>query len=119
VIGDITCDPEGAIQFSRETWIDNPVFTYYPADDHTLDGILPDGISVMAVTNLPCEFSADASVHFGREIQPLLMSIAAADYDAPSPADAGLPMPAIQATILWQGAFTPPYTYMQAFVQDA
>ena len=30
VIGDITCDPEGAIEFSKETWIDDPVFIYNP-----------------------------------------------------------------------------------------
>ncbi len=30
VIGDITCDPNGSIEFSKETWIDDPVYIYNP-----------------------------------------------------------------------------------------
>ena len=70
VIGDITCDPEGAIQFSKETWIDQPVFVYNPKDRSERFGFEGDGIVVMAVTNLPCEFPADASDRFSRELSP-------------------------------------------------
>ncbi|MDX2286130.1 MAG: hypothetical protein NW241_18320 [Bacteroidia bacterium] len=115
VIGDISCDPEGAIQFSRETWIDDPVYIYDPELQSTAQGMEGTGIAVMAVTNLPCEFSADASEAFARELQPMLASLANADLDAPDAAAAGLPEPLRKATILWQGQFTPDYAYMQAF----
>ncbi|MDX1430348.1 MAG: hypothetical protein R3282_08675, partial [Rhodothermales bacterium] len=71
-IGDITCDPNGSIEFSKETWIDDPVFTYDPTLQRDLPGIQPEGIAVMAVTNLPCEFSRDASIRFSHEIERFL-----------------------------------------------
>ncbi|RMG57629.1 MAG: hypothetical protein D6722_24575, partial [Bacteroidetes bacterium] len=116
VIGDITCDPEGAIQFSQETWIDDPVFIYRPEDDSTQMGFEGEGIAVMAVTNLPCEYPADASQQFSADIQELLPGILAADYKAADPAAAGLPEAIQRATILWRGAFTPDYAYMEAFL---
>ncbi|GAB4409005.1 MAG: NAD(P)-dependent oxidoreductase [Bacteroidia bacterium] len=119
VIGDISCDPDGAIQFSQETWIDNPVFVYHPASDTSTLGFEGAGIAVMAVTNLPCEFAADASAQFCDDIKPLLPAILDADYSAASPEAAGLPEPVRRATILWRGRFTPPFAYMQAFLEPA
>ena len=115
VIGDITCDPEGAIHFSRETWIDEPVFTYQPLNREFQPGIQPSGIAVMAVTNLPCEFSEDASLQFARELAPLLPGILAADYEAASVKEARLPPAVARAVILWRGAFTDSYAYMGAY----
>jgi alpha-aminoadipic semialdehyde synthase len=115
VIGDITCDPEGAIQFSEETWIDEPVLVYDPATRTRRMGFEGEGIAVMAVTNLPCEFSMDASTRFAQELEPLLSCLAEADYEAADPEAAGLPVELQEATILWRGAFTPRYAYMQAY----
>ena len=116
VIGDITCDPEGAIQFSQETWIDDPVFIYQPETEAVTMGFEGPGIAVMAVTNLPCEFPADASEQFSRDIGTLLPAILGADYDAASPEAAGLPESIRRATILWQGQFTPEYAYMAEYL---
>lgn len=118
LIGDITCDPEGAIQFSRETWIDDPVFTYQPASQAWDMGIAPGGISVMAVTNLPCEFSADASTQFSHDLSPFLEALAAADYEADSPEAAGLPPEVQPAVIAWRGKLTPAFAYMQAYLES-
>ncbi|MFK7969757.1 MAG: hypothetical protein AB8F95_05285 [Bacteroidia bacterium] len=116
VIGDITCDPEGSIQFSHETWIDEPVFTYDPQSGTKQNGFTGPGISVMAVTNLPCEFPADAAGQFASELFPFVPAFASADLSAESPEAAGLPSEIVGATILWKGEFTPDYAYMSAFL---
>lgn len=118
VIGDITCDPEGAIQFSKETWIDDPVFIYHPLTQETHKGFEGEGIAVMAVTNLPCEFSADASTEFSQNLEPYIEQIVKADYQAHSPEEAGLPEDILRAVILWKGKFTPRYEYMSAFLKQ-
>ncbi|MEL6132473.1 MAG: hypothetical protein AAFR59_03815 [Bacteroidota bacterium] len=118
VIGDVTCDPDGAIQFSAETWIDDPVFIYHPATDQSTNGFEGEGIAVMAVTNLPCEFSADASARFSSELKPYLPAIFLADYQADTIEEASLPPEIKGATILWKGNFTSPYAYMQEYLNS-
>jgi len=119
VIGDITCDPEGAIEFSQETWIDQPVFVYDPHTQSMHFGFEGDGIAVMAVTNLPCEFSADASRQFASELRPYMQRIAGANYEAEAAESAGLPPEVLEATILWKGKFTEKYAYMQQFIEQS
>lgn len=115
VIGDITCDPEGAIEFSQETWIDEPVFVYDPATRRSELGMMGEGIAVMAVTNLPCEFSADASVRFAAELQPLHASLLEADWQAPSLEQSGLCPELAKAVILWRGKLTNTFRYMAEY----
>lgn len=116
IIGDISCDPEGGVEFSHDTWIDDPVFTYHPETRTETNGFAPKGITVMAVTNLPCEFPMDASNAFSRNLSDFMSGILNANYSATSVEKAGLP-PAVQkATILWKGKFTAPYNYMEAFI---
>ncbi|MEO0897411.1 MAG: hypothetical protein AAFY71_13480 [Bacteroidota bacterium] len=118
VVGDITCDPEGSIQFSKETWIDDPVFIYDPIKRIEQAGFDGDGIAVMAVTNLPCEFPADASKQFANELFPFLPAILLANYEAETIDQAGLPREIREATILWRGELTDKYSYMQEFLND-
>lgn len=115
-IGDITCDPNGSIEFSKETWIDDPVYIYDPVSRTLSDGFEGEGIAVMAVTNLPCEFSADASQQFSTDMAGLIEGIISADYDADSIESAGLPPEIAKAAILWKGQLTEPYAYMEEFV---
>ncbi len=117
VIGDISCDPDGAIQFSKETWPDEPGFIYHPLEQTRTPGYQGEGFAVMAVTNLPCEFPADASRQFSQEMHPLIGPLASADYDAPGVTESGLPPSLQQATILWKGEFTAPFAYMAAYLQ--
>ncbi len=105
VIGDITCDPNGSIEFSEETWIDEPVFIYNPEKETSKKGFTGNGIAVMAVTNLPCEFSADASIQFSENLKPYLKKIVDANYRG-SLSEAGLPDEIKKAVILWKGNFT-------------
>ncbi len=114
-IGDITCDPNGSIEFSQETWINDPVFIFDTNTGENKLGMEGEGIAVMAVTNLPCEFSKDASIQFSDDISPLLAGIANAKLDG-TMEDSGLPDAIKKATILWNGEFTPTYEYMRAFI---
>lgn len=118
VIGDITCDPNGAIEFSKETWVDDPVYTFLPSTQTDADGVDLAGVQVMAVTNLPCAFSADASAQFASELQPLLDGLLTADFEA-SFEEAGLPNAIKRATLLWRGELTPAYAYMSAYLESS
>jgi alpha-aminoadipic semialdehyde synthase len=115
-IGDITCDPNGSIEFSKETWIDDPVYIYNPHTGEINNGFDGDGIAVMAVTNLPCEFSTDASSQFSEDIYPLLKSIVSANYVGRM-RDSNLPDEIKRAVILWKGKFAPDFEYMKGFIE--
>lgn len=116
VIGDISCDPEGGVEFSHDTWIDDPVFTYHPETETETNGFATSGISVLAVTNLPCEFPADASAAFSRNLSEFVSGITTADYQANSVLESGLPEAIKRATILWNGEFTEKFVYMKEFL---
>lgn len=116
VIGDISCDPEGGVEFSHDTWIDNPIFTYHPETQTETNGFAASGISVLAVTNLPCEFPADASAAFSRNMSEFMGGITHANYQAPLLSESGLPDAIQRATILWNGEFTDKYAYMKEFL---
>ena len=115
VIGDITCDPNGSIEFSKETWIDDPVYIYNPTKETIENGFKGNGIAVMAVTNLPCEFSADASIQFSENLQPFLQRIIKANYKG-ALSESNLPEEIKSAVILWKGNFTSKYSYMKKYI---
>ena len=117
VIGDITCDPNGSIEFSKETWIDDPVYIYNPETEAIADGFEGEGIAVMAVTNLPCEFSADASIQFGGDLAPFYKNIVSADYKK-SFADSELAPEIKRAVIMWKGEFIEEFEYMKEFIEQ-
>lgn len=116
-IGDITCDPNGSIEFSRETWIDDPVYIYNPLTMESRTGFEGEGIAVMAVTNLPCEFSTDASTQFSQDLYPFLRSIVSGRYSGRF-IDSDLPDEIRRAVILWRGDFTERYLYMKKYIED-
>jgi alpha-aminoadipic semialdehyde synthase len=114
-IGDITCDPNGSIEFSKEMWIHNPVFIYNPLIESLNDGFDGEGIAVMAVTNLPSEFSADASRHFSEDLVPFLKGIVSANYKNTFQ-ESGLPDEIKRGAIMWKGEFTENYMYMKKYL---
>ena len=116
-IGDITCDPNGAIEFSKETWIDDPVYVYNPLSETIKMGFEGEGAAVMAVTNLPCEFSADASRQFSKDISIYLDAIVSANYKG-SLEESGLPPEIKRAVIIWKGKFTDDYFYMENYISS-
>jgi alanine dehydrogenase len=114
-IGDITCDPNGSIEFSKETWIDDPVYIYNPFSETLRMGFKGEGIAVMSVTNLPCEFSEDASRQFNKDLSPFLDAVISADYKG-SLDDSGLPPEIKKAVLIWKGRFTDDFYYMNNYI---
>lgn len=135
VIGDVTCDPGGAVEICRETYPDEPVYTYDPRkdDDPAMDwanedqrkvlfdkactsGVGLQGPVVMAVTNLPCEFPRDASIAFSEMLRPYVLDLA---RTAAGGSFEELPIPrAVQrAIIAYEGRITPDYSYLEEKTQ--
>ncbi len=116
VVGDITCDPEGSIEFTHQpTTIENPVFIYDPWNGKATLGLDGKGIAVMAVDILPSELPRDASDAFGDALLPFIKSIADADFSVDFD-DLELPAPIKRAMILHKGALTQGYTYINEFL---
>ena len=114
-IGDITCDPNGSIEFSMETWIDDPVYIYNPLSETIRMGFEGEGTAVMSVTNLPCEFSEDASRQFNKDLSPFLDAVISADYKG-NLDESGLPPEIKKAVLIWKGRFTDDFYYMNKYI---
>lgn len=117
VIGDISCDIDGATQSTvRSTQPGNPVYVYDPASGKATDGVEGSGPVVMPVDNLPCELAVDSSGEFSTALRPFIPGIAAADFSGPLEA-CDLPAPVKRGLILYQGQLTPDYEYMKEFLK--
>ena len=116
VIGDISCDIEGAIEPTiKATSPDNPAYTWNPASDTALDGVAGDGPVIMAVDNLPCELPIEASTSFGQALLPFIPALAACDFSVDFEA-CDLPPELKGATIVYHGELTPDYRYLKQFI---
>lgn len=116
VIGDISCDIEGAIEFTpKATSIENPSFVYDPIEDRITDGFKGRGIVVMAIDNLPCELPKESSTDFGKVLMEFVPSIAKADFSVEFD-ELELPLPIKKALILYHGELTPEYKYIEKFL---
>ena len=116
VIGDISCDIEGSIEITKAgTMPDNACFSYFPETDSFEDGILQNGITVMAVDNLPCEFSKESSMFFSNVVKEFTNDIVSADYGKTFD-ELQLPYPIKKALILHNGQLTDDYTYLEEFI---
>jgi len=116
VIGDISCDIEGAIECTvRSTEPDEPVFVYNPFTGETTDGYEGEGPVVMAVDILPSELPRDASVDFSRVLKEFIPAIAKADFSVPFD-QLELPPEIKRAVIAYHGELTPDYRYIEQFL---
>lgn len=119
VIGDISCDIDGSLACTKKaSTIDEPAFSYYPEDGRIEDGIHWNALSVMSIDHLPCQLSLDASEHFAKILAEYLVELAAVDLDQPL-ADSGLGRLLREATIVYNGALTEPYAYLQTYLDEA
>jgi len=113
VIGDISCDIEGAIEGTvKSTEPGDPVFVYDPAKDRAIDGFAGRGPVIMAVDILPSELPREASEYFSRVLMEYVPAIAHADYSAPFE-ELALPPEIKRAVIAYQGELTPDYRYIE------
>ena len=116
VIGDISCDIEGAIEPTvKATNLDKPAFVWAPGTDTAIDGVAGAGPVIMAVDNLPCELPIESSTTFGQALLPFIPSLAACDFRADFETCA-LPPEFKRATIVYNGQLTPEYRYLEKFL---
>jgi len=116
VIGDISVDINGAIEFTeKSTTPDNPVFVYNPVKKIIKDGYAEDGVVVMAVDNLPCELPKESSKEFSNSLIPFIPSIVKADFTKDFNS-VELPNEIKKALILYHGKLTPEYEYINKFL---
>jgi len=116
VIGDITCDVEGAIECTiKATEPDNPVYVYDPMADRAIDGIAGNGPVVMSVEILPSELPRESSAYFSGVLKGYVPAIAAADYSGDF-ASCDLPPEIKRAMIVYCGKLTPDYRYIERYL---
>jgi saccharopine dehydrogenase (NAD+, L-lysine forming) len=117
VIGDISCDIDGAIECTvKATEPGEPNFVYNPLTGDVRDGVEGEGVVVMAVDILPSELPRDASEYFSQVLLPYVPALASADYTV-SFADLVLPAEIKRAVIAHRGELTPSYQYLQQHLQ--
>ncbi|MFX1562484.1 MAG: hypothetical protein ACFFDP_04170 [Promethearchaeota archaeon] len=117
VVGDISCDINGAIEFTvQSTKPDHPTFVYNPSTGNATLGIDGPGIVVMAVDNLPTELPREASTSFSETLRRFIPAIAKADYSAPFDL-LDLPPEVKKAVIVYRGELTPEYQYLKKHLQ--
>lgn len=119
VIGDITCDIGGSIEPTyRPTTPDKPCFTYAPLEDAFSEDVQAEGVAIMAVDNLPCELSVDASRHFSESLKPFIPALASMNLDAARLEESGLPPELMRACVVWRGELTERFRYLNEALEE-
>lgn len=117
IIGDITCDIEGSVQATvKSTMPDLPTFIFDPQTGKAADGYKGNGFAVMAVDNLPCEFSKEASNAFSKALMPFMENLLLNDYTKPIELS-NLPDEIKRACIVHQGKLEDDYKYLEEFLK--
>ena len=115
VIGDISCDIEGSVECNLKwTQPDNPIYVYDPFEDKAIDGYEGTGPVILAVDNLPCEISKEASIYFSQVLKPFIPKIAKTDFSVDFDRCI-LPPPIKNAVIAYHGELAPNYRYIQKY----
>jgi alpha-aminoadipic semialdehyde synthase len=116
VIGDISCDVEGAIECTvKSTEPGDPIYVYDPRTGEVTDGYQGPGVVIMAVDILPSELPREASKDFSHVLKPFVPAIARCDYTTPFE-QCNLPPEIKRAVIAYRGQLTPDYAYIKEFL---
>jgi len=119
VIGDISCDIEGAIECTVKcTEPGDPVYAYNPRTDETVNGYAGEGVVVLAVDILPSELPRESSVDFSAVLREFVPAIARADYTVPFD-QLALPPEIKRAVIAYRGELTPGYKYLEKYLSGS
>jgi len=117
VVGDITCDIDGAIQFNTgSTLSPAPSYVYDVNTGERHMGFAGDGPVVMAVDNLPTELPRESSEAFGEALLPFVKAMGTCDYSKPF-ADLALPAELKRAVIAHAGELAPDYDYLKKYLK--
>ncbi len=118
VIGDISCDVEGAVECTvKATEPGDPIYVYDPLEGTVSDGHAGHGVVIMAVDILPSELPREASADFSRILKPYIPAIARCDLTVPLE-ELALPPEIRRAVIAHQGRLTPDYQYIQDYLDE-
>ncbi len=116
VIGDITCDIDGSFSCTKKiSSIDEPAYSFNARTLEVHDGIVANELTVMAIDNLPCELSLDASEHFSSKLvnyTPHLMNM---DLDVAFE-DLQLIDELKKSVIVYRGELTEKFKYLEQFL---
>jgi alpha-aminoadipic semialdehyde synthase len=116
IIGDISVDMEGAIEFTTITTTpENPAFTYIISEDRPRVGLQGDGPVVIAVDNLPCELPRESSTSFSETLYQFVPILAKADFTEPFN-QLDLPKELKDAIVVYQGKLTKSYEYLAQYL---
>ncbi|MHA1768472.1 MAG: hypothetical protein ACTSV3_01315 [Candidatus Thorarchaeota archaeon] len=116
VVGDISCDIEGAIEFTVDcTTPGEPAFVYLVDDGQTRLGVDGNGPIVVAVDNLPCELPRESSTSFSETLLDFIPSMARADFQSDF-SELDLPREIKDAIIVYRGKLTNNYQYLQEYL---
>jgi saccharopine dehydrogenase (NAD+, L-lysine-forming) len=116
VIGDISVDINGAIEFNvKTTDPGEPVYVYNPIREDIIEGFAGDGVAVLSVDNLPCEVPRESSKAFSESLMPFIPDIVKADYSVKFE-KLKLPPEIKKAVVLYNGKLTPNYEYINRFL---
>lgn len=116
IIGDISVDMEGAIEFTTITTTpDNPAFTYIIAEDRPEIGSKGDGPVIIAVDNLPCELPRESSTSFSETLLQFIPILAQTDFTV-NFEQLKLPRELKDAIIVHQGKLTKNYEYLAQYL---
>jgi alpha-aminoadipic semialdehyde synthase len=115
-IGDISCDLAGAVELTYKTTTPvKPTYTYDPFRKKYKDGYKSEGVTILAVDNLPAEMPADASDDFSGLIRDYVYQIAAhgvtdiTNY-------AAIPLEIRHAVVTQTGSLTENSHYLKKFL---
>jgi alanine dehydrogenase len=116
VIGDISCDVQGAIEITLHcTNPGAPAFTYLVDEDRAEPGVAGRGPVIMAVDNLPCELPRESSTSFSETLLRFIPVLAETDFQTDF-STLGLPRELKDAVIVHRGKLTPKYEYLHEYL---
>ncbi|MFW9793009.1 MAG: hypothetical protein ACFFEE_01805 [Candidatus Thorarchaeota archaeon] len=117
IVGDISCDVQGAIEFTLNcTKPDKPAFTYIVDEDRAELGVKGEGPVVVAVDNLPAELPRESSTSFSETLLDFIPALARADFTVQF-SELDLPRELKDAIIVYKGKLTKSYQYLTQYVQ--
>lgn len=116
VIGDISCDINGAVEFTEYAEEpDKPCYVYEPLKDNFKFGLEGEGPIVVAIDILPSELPRDASIYFSNILKGFLPEIIKTDYPEDFK-ELKLPDFLKNAVILYKGKLTENYKYLEKYI---
>jgi saccharopine dehydrogenase (NAD+, L-lysine-forming) len=116
IIGDISCDIRGAIEFTlHSTSADKPAFTYNIDEDKAEPGVKDTGPIVIAVDNLPCELPRESSTSFSKTLLDFIPILANTDFTVPF-SNLELTRELKDAIIVYRGKLTERFQYLNQYL---